>query len=212
MSFHPETSIFYVDHFLSRVEHQTLDGALAALPVGTPQERWAADTLMLAPPVSDDVVVQGRLEGAAGWPIWSAGSAVRGPAMPDVLADLARRVGERLATDGFWSSIGSAPEPFTSVYVDRYPSDGHFVPHTDRDCYGPVVACVSGGVGSCQLHFSEPSGGAVSFTLRPGSLYAFTGPLRHHPWVHSVDGVDGVRYAISMRNAAPELLATVGRR
>lgn len=208
MSFLHGRSFFYIEQFLRHDELSRLNLALEAIPVGSHQERWASDSLMLAPPVSDDIVVQGRLEGASGWPIWTEGTPHAGPEMPNEFVDLARQATDRLTLDGFWDAINTAPGLFTSVYVDRYPRDGRFVPHTDRDCYGPVVAGVSGGVGSCRLSFSGPGGETLHFTLRPGSLYAFTGNLRYTPWVHYVDNVDDVRYAISFRNAVAGLTGT----
>lgn len=205
MTFLLSRSFFYVDDFLGPRELSDLTSALDSLPVVTPEERADAESLVLAPPIFDGAHVQGRLEGAAGWPIWRDGSPFVGPALPHFLALLADDVLSRLDGERFWAAAGVRRRPFTSVYVDRYPKDGHFVPHTDRSCYDAVVAGVSGGVGTCRLMFTEPGGQEHSFTLRPGSLYAFTGPLRQEPWTHEVDRVDGVRYAVSMRAAAPDL-------
>ena len=101
-----------------------------------------------------------------------------------------------------WSQTSTQRQPFTSVYVDRYPTGGTFVQHTDRDIYGPVVAGISLGQGSCRMTFKTPAEN-LEFTLHPRSLYVFAGQLRHAPVTHGIDQVSGERYAVTFRTAAP---------
>jgi len=154
-------------------------------------------------PLVDGVRVAGRIEARAGWPVWDGHGPAPGAPMPPELETLAASVTDRLQTaDGLRTPTSPAPNAFTSVYVDRYPAGGKFVAHTDRDIYGPVVAGVSIGPGSCTLTFLFEGKPVFEHELRPRSLYAFAGRLRAAPCLHQVTGVSDVRFAISFRYAA----------
>jgi alkylated DNA repair dioxygenase AlkB len=113
------------------------------------------------------------------------------------------------------------PAGFTSLYVDRFAPGGRFVPHADRDIYGPLVATLSLGA-PATVRFTcpddiiptdEPDTGSndrsgdggplpVDLRLASGDLYAFWPPMRHAPWVHEVLPVAEPRISVSLRTAA----------
>lgn len=139
-------------------------------------------------PRSDGQRVVGRAEACAGDPVWIDNHASPGPAVPPQLGPLLRLVN------------AIAQETFTSIYVDRYPPGGRFVAHTDRSCYGAVIAGVSLGTGTSSIKFTDGDD-ELLVKLEARSLYRFSGPLRFEPWTHSVDQVTGSRYGVTFRSA-----------
>lgn len=193
----------YDPGFLPEAEHDELLLYLASVPIVDFEARDVRATFAFVTPRAGATVVEGRWEAAAGSPVWTGAGPVRAVAIPDPLAALAARVDHRLAAEGaLWSEAATAPQPFTSVYVDRYPPGGSFFPHTDRDCYGSVVAGVSIGAGSCRIAFETERATDASQVLEPGSLYVFSGRLRAAPCEHRIADVSDVRYGISLRFAA----------
>ncbi|MGH9124718.1 MAG: alpha-ketoglutarate-dependent dioxygenase AlkB [Acidimicrobiales bacterium] len=191
----------YDQDFLPAGQHAELLAFLQAVPRVTPEARAAATSFVLAPPVADGTTVAGRLEGAAGQPVWTGVRPGVGVAIPPLLARLATMVNRSLGEANLWARAGEPPAPFSSVYVDRYPRSGTFMAHTDRDCYGAVVVGVSIGPGSCTMHF-EIEGQAIAFALHPGSLYVFAGSLRRPPYTHRVDSVSDERFGVTFRSTA----------
>jgi len=188
--------LLYLDHFVDEDSRRELETALDQLPVVPAGDPRRFDQLALSHPVIDEVVVTGRLEGAAGHPVWRQGATV-GPPVPAFLKALGR-----LASDAIETMTGERHD-FTSVYVDRFDAGGYFVPHTDRACYGPLVAGISLGDASCMLRFEKPDTDRRFHTeLRPGSLYAFSGEIREPPWLHSTSGARARRWVVTFRTAA----------
>lgn len=188
--------LLYLEHFVDEVTRHELETALDELPVAPPGDTHRSDHLALSHPVIDGVVVTGRLEGAAGDPVWRQGPTT-GPPIPDFLVTLGVAARDEVET------MTSERHDFTSVYLDRFDAGGYFVPHTDRACYGPLVVGVSLGDASCTLQFENPdTDRAFRVGLSPGSLYAFSGVIRESPWLHSTSGVMARRWAVTFRTAA----------
>jgi hypothetical protein len=92
--------------------------------------------------------------------------------------------------------------PLTSVYVDRYDTGGRFVPHTDREIYGPVVVGVSLGNGWGTLSFADGRETEVGAEVHPRSVYLMAEPLRFAPWTHRFELSEGRRWAVTYRSGA----------
>jgi hypothetical protein len=195
---------YYLPDFLSVEEDRALVAYFGTVPHVEPSAYNPVEAFAFAHPVYDGVVVRGRSEAAAGEPIWFGGAAVRGTPMPPELVEVRDRAEEVLgsSTDGHLKRVAAAR--FTSVYVDHYEEGGLFVPHADRDCYGPIVVGVSIGPGSANLDFVNRDGAEPphSIRLEPRSLYAFCGQVRWEPWLHRVTDVTGTRFAVSYRQPA----------
>jgi hypothetical protein len=191
--------------FLPSDAHSGLLDYLRCVLGVSSDERDCAATFAFVAPHADGVVVEGRREAAAGTPVWTENGPADGVAMPRELAELASSVQQRIVGDGCRSEMGVEPVAFTSVYVDRYPIGGSFVAHTDRECYGPVVAGVSIGPGSCRICFEAPDRPPFMVDLAPRSLYVFTGDLRRTPWTHRIESVSDERFGVTFRSAAPNL-------
>jgi hypothetical protein len=198
---HPDCFVYKAD-FITSSDHAALVDFLGTVPVMASEDRDIRQQFAFTSLVFDGVVVTGRLEAAAGWPVWMDARPGRGVDMPAPLSDLASRISEDLvSTRALWLAARCPSTPFSSVYVDRYPPGGSFVAHTDRSCYGPVIAGVSLGKGTCQLSFDLPDGTVFAQRLSPGSLYAFTGSLRYPPCAHRVDHVSALRFGVTFRFA-----------
>lgn len=194
--------LVYEDGFLSNDEHDALLEWLDRVPTNPSAGHDVTATFAFASPTAGATRVRHRREAAAGWPVWTDGGPGRGVAMPPSLAQLASSVHGRLVDQ--LTAREALPDPvlpFTSVYVDRYPPGGSFVPHTDRRCYGPLVAGVSVGPGSCVLEFTSEADRPIIAKLVPRSLYAFAGGLRREPCTHAVRDVTDLRYGITLRSA-----------
>ena len=189
-------TFIYVEDFLDEDQRWNLEERLDGIPVTSVDDPERDLRLNLAHPLIDGVTVSTRLEGSAGAPVWRS-AVTTGPPMPTFLVDLGRdvrRVVRKLTGDD---------HDFTSVYIDRFDAGGSFVPHTDRACYGPLVAGVSVGASSCLLRFEDPtSGRAFQVQVRPGALYLFCDEIRRPPWVHSTSEVTGRRWVVTLRTAA----------
>lgn len=200
---HPD-ALAYLPGFLDSDRQAELERFLDAVPEVAPghQEPAVAFTFT-SPVVEGHVVVADRREAAAGWPVWSGSGPAVGVELPGPLKDLAREVGQCL-TPLLPNLAGVLPDDlaFSSVYVDRYDAGGAFVAHTDRHCYGPVVAGVSIGPGECRITFRERAEVVFQQHLAPGSLYAFAGRLRRSPCTHEIGDVDGRRYGLTLRTSA----------
>jgi hypothetical protein len=159
-------------------------------------------TFAFTNPVYDGTVVTSRAEAAAGFPIWFADEPVAALPIPAPLAALSTSLAATLPLT-IEEAIDIARRPFSSVYVDHYPRGGSFVPHVDRDCYGPSVLGASLGPGTCDLVFAHANNAAESFavTLEPRSAYLFFGAVRYPPWLHAVRSVTDERYGITFRQA-----------
>jgi hypothetical protein len=199
----------YRPGFLSSQEQRDVLGFLESVPVVEPEQRDVTSAFAFSAPRAGAIVVQGRREAAAGWPVWADGGPVSGVAVPGPLAALAERVGTTLGAEAsVVDCAGAELPPFTSVYADRYPVGGSFFPHTDRDCYGPVVAGVSVGPGSCRITFECEGAVEVDQVLEPGSLYVFAGRLRDIPYVHRISEVTDLRFGVTYRSASTAAEAT----
>jgi len=198
--------VYYCPDFLSTAEHRHLVAYLRSLPIREPDDHDPVHEFAFAHPVYDGVVVRHRVEAAAGTPIWFGGAAVAGAPMPDELVSVRDRAQEVLLASDDADLRALVEAPFTSVYVDHYEHDGRFVPHADRDCYGPVVLGISAGPGLATLGFVHRDGAlpSRSFQVEPGSLYAFCGDFRWEPWLHQVSDVTDTRFGISYRQPATE--------
>jgi hypothetical protein len=105
--------------FLDADEHRRLAAFLQAVPVvasgGQPSPSFA-----FAAPMVGTTAVCGRVEAAAGCPVWTPDGPGPGAALPPLLAGLAGRVSDHLAgEDELWRAAGTPARQFTSVYVDR---------------------------------------------------------------------------------------------
>ena len=194
---------YYLPDFLSVEEDRALVDYLRTVPERDPAHYDPVHEFAFAHPVYDGEVVLERAEAAAGEPIWFDGRPVRGTPLTPALAALRDRAQDVLRSSGDPDLTRLTEVPFTSVYVDHYEEAGTFVPHVDRDCYGPVVLGVSAGPGRARLGFMHRDGTppARSIRLEPRSLYAFCGPVRWEPWLHHVGDVTGTRFGISYRQA-----------
>jgi hypothetical protein len=195
--------LVYEPDFLDPEENVELAAFLASVPTIPIDDYDPRAAFAYTRPRYDGVEIASRKEAAAGSPISFGGAPVSGVPMPPPLAQLAERVGVALA--GLEAHGGPpAPLSFTSVYVDWYEAGGFFVPHVDRDSYGPVIAGVSVGVGEAALEFlrageSEAVGRLI---VEPRSLYAFFGPIRYVPWEHRASDTTGRRFSITFRMPA----------
>jgi len=197
-----ERGLLYLEDALARDLADSLLGWLDATPLveGAP---LLAQSFCFSPPVIAGQQVAGRAEARCGTPVWDGTGPAAGPPIPEELTTVLDLANTQLESiEQLWSAAGEAPRPLTSIYVDRYPTGGHFVPHVDRAIYGPVIAGLSVGPGSCRLRFLR--GGLVlrEQVLAPRSLYAFTGALRWAPVEHEVVEVRDLRYGITMRAGA----------
>lgn len=199
------------DDFLDADEHRRLAAFLRSVPTVPSGGRPSPSSFAFAAPTVESTVVSGRAEAAAGCPVWTADGPGSGAALPLPLAELAGRVSDHLAGEhDLWRAAGTPARRFTSVYVDRYLAGGSFVPHVDRDCYGPVVAGVSVGPGSCLLSFRSGGRTAVGHVLHPGSLYVFSADLRRPPFTHAISSVTDLRFGVTFRFTAAGPDATAG--
>ena len=191
----------YEPNFLSDDEHARLLSLLEAIPTVRSDDE-GRKMFAYVHPRDDGVEIASRKEAAAGNPISLDGQPVAGVPMPEPLAQLAARVGDHLrGQTGLEIPVHGCE--FTSVYVDWYEAGGHFVPHVDRDIYGPIIAGVSAGTGSVALEFVRndvPDRVVGRLIVEPRSLYAFYGPIRYEPWLHQVRDVDGRRFGITFRS------------
>jgi hypothetical protein len=188
-------AVFYLPGFIARNEERELRRRFDSMPIAGERGHDPRSSFAFTHVFVDGREVQGRLEACAGWPIWYEAGAARGQELTPELAVMAARV-RASVRDAF----GDAD--FTSVYVDKYPVGGSFVPHVDRDIYGPVVAGVSVGSGTAELCFSDETNREreVVLKLEPRSLYAFGQSLRRHPWRHEIRDVSDVRYGVTFRS------------
>lgn len=195
--------LIYLERFLSGRQNDDLVSFLDQVPRNAAETNSYTEFSFIRP-VYDGSPIDSREEACAGSPVADAeGRPAFGAQLPGPLLELSRKVTTTLFEAGLDPTVGADELTFTSVYADRYPPGGFFVPHTDRQWYGPLVAGVSAGGGSCSLTFSSGDGGE-SFTVRlaPGSMYAFYGAVRRPPWVHAIHEVTGVRYGVTFRTAA----------
>ena len=195
--------LVYLSGFLSGPEAAALVDILECTPVVPTTCHDATQAIAFAAPVADGAIGEGRREAAAGWPVWDGTGPAQGAPLPAPLDNLGRKVGRALA-DLADSALGDPTTDlsFSSVYVDRYPPGGSFFPHTDRACYGPVVAGVSVGPASSRLVVRVDGHVRAETTLEPGSLYAFAGSLRAEPCTHKVVDVTALRFGITYRTPA----------
>ncbi len=196
-----DTDVFLlVRGFTSAAEDQALAEFLCSVPL-QPEGRVRSGQFAFRRLHIDGHDVVGRLEAAAGEPIWRDGRIGKGAAIPAPLAALRDGIVAAIDREGWWSLLEAQPQAMTSVYVDRYEAGGSFVAHTDRDFYGPVVAGVSVGPGEARISFTCTGAPAKRVLLPPRSLYLFAGRLRHPPWQHSIDDVTGLRFGVTFRSA-----------
>ncbi|MGR3985009.1 MAG: alpha-ketoglutarate-dependent dioxygenase AlkB [Gammaproteobacteria bacterium] len=93
----------------------------------------------------------------------------------------ARSLGARLASEGIFAAC---PE---QLIVNEYQPGQGIAPHTDRDCFGPVVASLSLG-GDCMMRILPQPGsaaGAFELVLQRRSLLVLRGPSRTL-WRHGI--------------------------
>lgn len=202
--------IWYQPDFLDDTAESELLGVLEEVPDRPFEERDPRTAFAFTQLVIDGESVVGRREAAAGHPVWFDGRARAGLPMLPIFDALARRA-ERWLAELVPRSPTLSLSPLTSVYVDRYPPHGRFVPHQDRGCYGPVVVGISAGPGSCRLRFahSDEMATSVDIVLAPRSLYAFFGPIRWEPWTHEVVDTTDVRYGVTFRSPAAKRRPTL---
>lgn len=199
---HPD-HLVYLPGFLSGPEAAALVDVLERTPVVPTESHDATRAFAFTAPVADGTVVEGRREAAAGWPVWDGAGPAQGAPLPAPLDELAGKVGRALTHLGDPALGDPATDlSFSSVYVDRYPPGGTFFPHTDRACYGPVVAGVSVGPATSRLVFQVDGDVRAETILEPGSLYAFAGSLRAEPCTHEVVDVTALRFGITYRTPA----------
>ena len=147
-----------------------------------------------------------REEAGAGEPIWLGADWGTGVPIPGEMGFLNQRVNRMASNLDLPDGVAGADRVFTSVYVDRYLPSGGFFPHTDGDTYGPVIAGVSIGPGTARLAFwpddetTRPP--TANWLIEPNSIYFLCGPIRHHPWHHSIREVSDLRYGITWRTRA----------
>jgi hypothetical protein len=197
-SFAVDTFLLF-EKFVNVSEGRRLEAFLDTVPVDAPGATDPTQRFAFSHPIYDDVIVTGRLEAAAGRPISIGGRLGEGLPMPMPLRTLRDAVEEALRLAPL--AKAETEERLTSMYVDRYDAGGTFVPHTDRDCYGPVIAGVSLGRGTARLTFFGPRS-TFDVTVPPCSLYFFSGPIRSAPWTHAVTSITDRRYAITFRSDA----------
>ncbi len=72
------------------------------------------------------------------------------------------------------------------IIVNEYEPEQGIAPHTDRDCFGPVLASLSLG-GECKMKLKHPDDKTQDFTvcLKPRSLIFFRGESREK-WKHGL--------------------------
>jgi hypothetical protein len=174
-----------------------------SLPVAAPGAVDPAAGFAFSELSYDGEVVPGRVEAAAGDPIWAADGPRRGGPIPPPLEGLRTAACAAVRELEIVGAAAPGVVDFTSVYADRFDPGARFVPHADRDIYGPVVATVSLG---CQVtvRFSDGAGERVDLPVPDRAIYVFWPPLRHLPWVHEVLPVTDRRLSISLRTGAGE--------
>lgn len=199
----PPASIYYQPDFLDPFAAQDLFEMLQSVPVVPFHEHDPVRVFAFSHPVYDGFTVTSRREACAGDPVWHDGRFVAAVPMPSLIAELAdqldRAVQETLDADRV--ALPSERRNLTSVFIDWYDDGGSFVPHTDRDGYGPVVVGLSVGDGSGLMTFSNPEDGQqFSFRIASRSAYLFRGPVRDRPWVHAISDVTGMRVSLTFRS------------
>lgn len=87
--------------------------------------------------------------------------------------------------------LTKAPEPVfqqtpDQIIVNEYEPEQGIAPHTDRNCFGPVLASLSLG-GECTMKLKNPADKSQDFTvcLKPRSLIFFRGESREK-WQHGL--------------------------
>lgn len=190
----------YWPEFVAHDERRALEAFLGSVPDRAAAEYDPRREFAFSHPMYDGTMITSRAEAAAGGPVWLEGEATEAVAIPPLLASL----GVRVAATFPELPLSASAAQLTSVYVDRYPAGGLFVPHTDRNSYGPAIAGVSVGPGTSVLEFLRPdrSDEPTGVTLRPGSLYVFFGEIREAPWLHRLVSVTDRRFGITYRSAA----------
>lgn len=184
----------YIQEFITPEKEAEVIEYLGSLPVVPYGESDLTSEFAFTHPVYDGYEIT-RAEAGAGTPIWVDGEAGEGVEIPVVLKDLADEI----------SLVEEDLPEFTSVYADRYPIGSVFVPHTDRSCYGPVIAGLSlGAEATLRFTRSDGLGQTIDLTVERRSLYVMRGPLRYDPWEHSVVDVKGLRYSTTFRTAAQD--------
>ena len=99
-----------------------------------------------------------------------------------VLPSWATRVIEKL-TAGPDPVFKQKPD---QIIVNEYEPGQGIAPHTDRDCFGPVLASLSlGGECEMQLKHSEDKNQDFTICLKPRSLVFFGGESRNE-WKHGL--------------------------
>lgn len=207
--------------FLPEPDQRGLERWLWEQPVHPAGSCRGADGFAFCELEYDGERVPGRVEAACGEPIFEHGRARRGGPVPTVLRPLLGDASEAVGHLALPTQARLGPAGFTSLYADRFAPGGRFVPHADREIYGPLVATLSLGA-PATVRFSrrpdvastdEPEPGpnddsgddrslSVDLRLAPGDLYAFWPPMRHAPWVHEVLPVEEPRISVSLRTAA----------
>ncbi|CAJ2375906.1 MAG: alpha-ketoglutarate-dependent dioxygenase AlkB [Gammaproteobacteria bacterium] len=97
------------------------------------------------------------------------------------LPDWVRDLGERLVRDRIFAAL---PE---QLIVNEYEPGQGIAPHTDRDCFGPVVVSLSLG-GDCMMRILPHPGNsddAFDLILQRRSLLVLRGPSRDR-WRHGI--------------------------
>ena len=182
------------EDFLTGADIAPLEAFLAATPTIAAHEPWDFSRFAFRRLVHGGAQIVTRLEACCGNPIWSGSRPIEGALIPHELLLLVDRVDDAVRE--------IAPNSgFTSVYADHYECGGRFVPHIDRDCYGPLVAGVSIGEGTATLRFSKHDA-HIDAHLQPGSLYVFGPPLRYRPWQHEIFDVTGRRFGVTLRTGS----------
>jgi alkylated DNA repair dioxygenase AlkB len=194
----PPEGLVYFPDFLNPEEEFQIRNFLNNTETISPDIYHPQKTFSFTNPIFDNIIVESRMMASAGTPIWHNNEVMSGVDIPQELAVL-----RDIIEDYFIEDRDTDAPYFTSVYVDSYKDGGGFVPHVDRDCYGPVVAAISVGEGSATLRFiNNETGETFDFRAYPGSLYFMSGASRYDPWEHSVIDVEGHRYSVTFRNAA----------
>lgn len=187
--------LWFAEEAITEAENRALVERLLALPVNPPGSPLDVYRLAFRSLVLGGEPVEGRREAACGSPIWDGHGPSFGAPVPAWLSDVLPRV------DGFAGSAVSDHLGFSSVYVDWYEQGGTFVPHTDRDIYGPLVCGLSAGEGNALIRFTDGHD-VVDLTLPARSIYCFGPPLRDRPWTHEIVSVSARRLGVTFRTAA----------
>ena len=118
--------------------------------------------------------------------------------LPPWLADLEQRVRGSLAD--LVSEIDTQ-RPFDQAIVNEYQPVQGIAPHTDRDCFGPLVAMVSLGSDVNMDFIGEDRQPAFTQRLERRSVVALSGEARTH-WRH------GIAKRLSDRHLNSKILRT----